>query len=150
MQTSKSYNNDFESVYNYYNRKVFSSYSGNNSDKALKIIGKLQNDGYSICTDQIVDLKQGESGIHAKYFEGGIEYIIVGFSDDTNVLDIGLCLERMNGASVDYNTTRGEIAMIFFKSKITQKMKVVATSFLSRTPDTASKYRIIIGYKDKE
>ena len=78
-----------------------------------------------------------------------IEYIIICFSDDSNVLDLGVYLERLDGTIAHtYPTDRGEIAMISFKSKGQRKLDVVTTNLSSLTPDSASKCRIIIGFKD--
>jgi len=123
---------------------------GNNSEnKAREIIKQLILDGYSVCSDQIVDLKQNESGSYTKYFEGCVEYKIICFSDDSNVLDIRVLVERMNGKiASDDAINRGEIATVEFKPKFTQRLKVVTTNLSSRTPNSVSECRMIIVFRN--
>jgi len=117
--------------------------------KAREIVTKLMFDGYFVCTDQIVDLKQSESGSHIRYFEGGAEYIIICFSDDPNVLEIRAYLQRMNGKIAGDNAIdRGEITKIHFKPKFMRRLKVVTTNLSSRTPNSASEFRMIIAFKN--
>ena len=118
--------------------------------KTLKIFDQLKYDGYSINVKKNVNLKQREFDIHEKYFYGNgrREYIIICFSEDPNVLEIGLYLKRNGKIVNNYPTDRGEIAMISFKPKIREKLEVVTTNLLSRTPDSASGCRIIIAFKE--
>ena len=117
--------------------------------KAREIVAELMFDGYTVCTDEIVDLKQGESGSHIKSFEGGAEYIIICFSDDPNVLDITSSVQHRNGKiAADDAIDRGEINRIHFKPKFLQRLKVVATNLSSRTPNSESECRMIIVFKN--
>jgi len=117
-------------------------------DKSLKILDKLKSDGYTISTDQVVYLKQREFGSHTTYFYEGRKYIIICFSDDTNVLNLEVHLERMNGRIDNINAIdHGEIAMLFFKPKKSSKLNVVATNILSLTPSVVSECRIIAAFK---
>ena len=126
-------------------RIMTNAQSENNS---LKILDKLKHDGYSICADQTVYLKQREFGSHTTYFYEGRKYIIICFSDDPNVLNIEVHLERMNGRIDNMNAIdHGEIAMIIFKPQKSRKLKVVATNLSSRTPNSVSECRIIVAFK---
>ena len=117
--------------------------------KVEKILDMLKYDGYSININKIVDLKQRESYTHMRYFAGGETYTIICFSDDTNVSEIGVHLERRDGSIANtFPTARGEIAEISFKPKVsTRRMNVVVTNLSSRTSNSASKFRIIIASK---
>jgi len=115
----------------------------------FKVLDRLKYDGYSVIVNKVVDLKQRESNRHARRFYGGVEYTIICFSADPNVLDIGVYLERMDGTMANnYPTDRGEMAMIYFKPKTTREMKVVTTNLSSNTPNSESKFRIIIAFKE--
>ena len=124
-------------------------FSNDSESKMRETLAQLMFDGYQVCTDQIVDLKKNESGSHTKYFEGGVEYIIICFSDDPNLLDIRAYLQRMNGRIADDDAIdRGEIVKIHFKPKFTRRLKVVVTNLLSLVPNSASECRIIIAFKE--
>jgi len=113
-----------------------------------KVLDLLKYDGYDIIDNKIVNLKQRESDSHAKYFHEGVKYVVICITDDPDVLDIGLHLERLSG-TIDntYPTDRGEMAILSFKPRIGRELKVIATNLSSRTQNSTSKFRIIIAYK---
>ena len=126
-----------------------SQFENDSENKTWKALNQLKRDGYTICSNQIVYLKQRESGSHTQYFVSGRKYIIICFSDDTNVLDIEVCMRRMNNRIDNRNAIdTDEIAMLFYKPKNTRYLKVVATNLSSLTPNSESECRIIIAYKE--
>jgi len=115
----------------------------------VRALDLLKYDGYSIIVSEIVDLKQGESVSRKKYFFQGVKYVILCFSFDTDVSDVGVYLERMNGTiNNTYPTDRGAMAMISFKPRFGQTLNVLVKNISSRTPNSASKIRIIIAFKE--
>lgn len=129
-------------------KKDFHSQHRNDSGNKALILDLLKNDGYTIRTNQSVYLKQREFGSHIQNFYSGVEYAIICFSDDTNVLSIEIHIERINGKIDAFEAfDHGEIAMIFLKPKNNRKLKVVATNLSSCTPNSASECRIIVASK---
>ena len=129
-------------------KEIFSTQSGNHFKNmmAWEIIDKLKYDDYTIYSEGFADLKQGESESRKVYFAGGDKYIIICFSDDNNVLEVGIDLERMQDGTIDDTkaTDKAKIAWVEFAPKVTKKMKVAVTNHSTHTPNYASRCRIII------
>ena len=107
----------------------------------------LKHNGYKILPEQVANLKQGESAHHSRTFYKEYEYVIIGLSDDDDVTDVDLFLQRMDGTEFDKDDDSDDSALINFDPTFTREMKVVIKNYSSRTPNYASKCRIIIAYK---
>jgi hypothetical protein len=109
----------------------------------------LKSDGYFIVDNPTVDLKEGELASYTKKFTGGVKYRIICFSEDNNVLGIGVHLEQMNGTIDVKDAGHEKIALVDYTPNVSREMKVVVAvkKHSSRTLYDKSRCIIVIAYK---
>jgi len=117
------------------------------SSEYRQVLALLKDKGYSISTEQVADLKQGETAYHFKTFYKNLDYVIVAMSDDDDVSDVDVYLYEEDGDEYTKDTDTKNVAVVKMSPLVTRDMKVVIKNYASSSPNYASKCRFVVAYK---
>src|SRR3569833_128362 len=95
------------------------------SSEYRQVLALLKDKGYSISTEQVADLKQGETAYHFKTFYKNLDYVIVAMSDDDDVTDVDVYLYEEDGDEYTKDTDTKNVAEVKLSRLVTRDMKVV-------------------------
>jgi hypothetical protein len=123
------------------------AFSQSGSSEYRQVLSLLKDKGYSISTEQVADLKQGETAYHFKTFYKNLDYVIVAMSDDDDVTDVDVYLYEEDGDEYTKDTDTKNVAVVKMSPLLTRDMKVVIKNYASNSPNYASKCRFVIAYK---
>jgi hypothetical protein len=106
--------------------------------------------GYSIDENANVwhqNLTEKDQFYNYKNYIYGNEYILVAFSQDTDVLDVDLWLCNPDGTIFKKDTDTKNIAVLFFTPAENYYMKTYVQNYSSLYPSYPSTCWLIVGYK---
>lgn len=106
--------------------------------------------GYSIDENANVwhqNLTEKDQFYNYKNYIYGNEYILVAFSQDTDVLDVDLWLCNPDGSIYKKDTDTENIAVLFFTPAENYYMKTYVQNYSSLYPSYPSTCWLIVGYK---
>ncbi len=117
------------------------------ADSYLHVVDMLEEDGYTISTEKYGYLKEGEIVFSDKTFSEGLQYKIVGISNDSHVNDIDLFLYNEDGTLYSSDESSDAVAIINFYPSFTREMRIKIKNADSDTPYDASLCRFVVAYK---
>ena len=123
------------------------AFSQNGTSDYNEVLSLLKDKGYTISTEQVADLKQGETAYHFKTFYNNLDYVIVAMSDDDDVSDVDIYLYEDNGDEYTKDTDTKNVAVVKMSPLVTREMKIVIKNYASNSPNYASKCRFVVAYK---
>lgn len=123
------------------------AFSQSGSAAYHEVLSLLKDKGYSISTEQVADLKQGETAYHFKTFYQNLDYVIVAMSDDDDVTDVDIYLYEQNGDEYTKDTDTKNLAVVKMSPLVTRDMKIVIKNYASNSPNYGSKCRFVVAYK---
>jgi hypothetical protein len=103
--------------------------------------------GYSIGTEQVVTLTQGQLGYTYVNFYSGYNYSIVAMSDDSDVLDVDVFTYYPSGYLFMKDSDSSNLAIVSFECTGSNQLKIVVKNYSSLTPTYASTVRYFVAYK---
>jgi hypothetical protein len=103
--------------------------------------------GYSIGTEQVVTLTQGQLGYTYVNFHAGYVYSIVAMSDDSDVLDVDVFTYYPSGYLFMKDSDSSNLAIVSFECSGSSQLKIVVKNYSSLTPTYSYTFRYFVAYK---
>ena len=106
----------------------------------------MNNEGYSLSTTKYVYLSEGESYYISKTMYSGNDYIIIAFSDDSDVKDLDISLYDEYGDLVDSSTSSENVEMLTAHAWGTTNTKIKVKNYDSYSSYSTYKIKVMIFY----
>lgn len=122
---------------------------GQNIQKYVNAKAYIENLGYTCKAEYSFYslLSEGEKFYSYKTFHPGNDYIIVAFSEDSDVQDIDVYLCLTDGTIYKEDTDTESTAVLTFSPAYEITMKTYVKNYSSDDPGYSSRCWVVIGYK---
>lgn len=122
---------------------------GQNSSEYYRVTKYMKDRGWALTPDnRWANLKEsGYTSWWSRYFSSALEYAVVAFSDDPDVLDVDVEVTDLYGNEVSSDNDEDEWAIATFYLSYSRDLRIRMTNYSSLTPYYASRCRYLIFYR---
>ena len=102
--------------------------------------------GYTISEHKYANISEGESCTYVRHFYEGVDYIIVGFSENVGVEDIDIYLVE-SGLNLKSDASSSSFAVVEYSIGYSRDLTVKMKNYASSSSTSDYRCDFIIGYR---